>query len=119
MKQKIEEFEAFKVNGFIMLAIVGAIVLIGLWYLVNHLPGLSTLITQGQKIGEWVGDESTAEIGAWLAATFIAIAIPSLSGFFSIEPNQAAVLVLFGKYMGTVREAGLGNSPPISRQTLT
>ena len=27
-------------------------------------------------------------------------------GFFTLQPNEAAVLILFGKYMGTVRESG-------------
>jgi regulator of protease activity HflC (stomatin/prohibitin superfamily) len=31
----------------------------------------------------------------------------SLSGLFMLQPNQAAVLTLFGKYKGTVREPGL------------
>jgi len=37
-----------------------------------------------------------------LAATIVFI----LPGFFSLQPNQARVLVLFGKYKGTVRESG-------------
>ena len=36
-----------------------------------------------------------------IAAVFIA------SGFFSLQPNEARVLVLFGAYKGTVRESGL------------
>jgi regulator of protease activity HflC (stomatin/prohibitin superfamily) len=28
------------------------------------------------------------------------------TGFFTLQPNEAAVLVLFGKYVGTVRESG-------------
>ena len=30
-----------------------------------------------------------------------------LAGFYMVEPNQAAVLSLFGKYVGTVKEQGL------------
>ena len=29
-----------------------------------------------------------------------------LAGFFTLQPNEARVLVLFGKYRGTVRESG-------------
>jgi regulator of protease activity HflC (stomatin/prohibitin superfamily) len=36
-----------------------------------------------------------------------ALAIFLLVGLYSVEPNQAAVLSLFGRYVGTVREAGL------------
>jgi hypothetical protein len=31
----------------------------------------------------------------------------SLGGFYMVEPNQAAVLSLFGKYVGTVKDQGL------------
>ena len=30
-----------------------------------------------------------------------------LPGFFSLQPNEARVLLLFGRYKGTVRESGL------------
>ncbi len=42
-------------------------------------------------------------IGAVVAGVCLLI---SLSGFFSLQPNEARVLVLFGKYQGTVRESG-------------
>jgi regulator of protease activity HflC (stomatin/prohibitin superfamily) len=29
-----------------------------------------------------------------------------MSGFFTLQPNEARVLILFGKYVGTVRESG-------------
>ena len=35
-----------------------------------------------------------------------------LAGLYMVEPNQAAVLNLFGKYIGTVKDGGLRwNSP--------
>ena len=39
--------------------------------------------------------------------TFVIVDIACLSGLFILQPNQAAVLTLFGKYKGSVREAGL------------
>lgn len=36
----------------------------------------------------------------------------TMLGFYMVEPNQAAVLTLFGKYVGTVREAGLRFNNP-------
>jgi len=47
---------------------------------------------------------------AWavlLAATIIACA-----GLFTVNPNEAKVLTLFGKYIGTVRQAGLWFANP-------
>jgi ribosomal protein S15P/S13E len=37
----------------------------------------------------------------------VVVDIGCLSGLFILQPNQAAVLTLFGKYKGSVREAGL------------
>src|SRR4051794_30537639 len=42
--------------------------------------------------------------------TFVILAILDVgcfAGLFMLQPNQAAVLTLFGKYKGSVREAGL------------
>ncbi len=40
-----------------------------------------------------------------------ALALPLIvllmSGFFTLQPNEARVLILFGDYKGTVRESGL------------
>lgn len=38
-----------------------------------------------------------------------------LQGFFMVEPNQAAVLSLFGKYVGTVKDQGLRFTNPFYR----
>ncbi|MEO8127969.1 MAG: SPFH domain-containing protein [Bryobacteraceae bacterium] len=38
---------------------------------------------------------------------FFLVDIICLSGLFIVQPNQAAVLTLFGKYRGSVRDAGL------------
>jgi len=40
-------------------------------------------------------------------AILFAITMVSLGGLFSLQPNEARVLLLFGKYKGTVRESGL------------
>ena len=45
---------------------------------------------------------------ALLASGLLTLAVVvSLGGFYMVEPNQAAVLSLFGKYVGTVKEQGL------------
>ena len=44
----------------------------------------------------------------------------SLIGLYTVEPNQAAVLSLFGKYVGTVKEQGLRwNNPFYSKRKIT
>jgi regulator of protease activity HflC (stomatin/prohibitin superfamily) len=41
------------------------------------------------------------------AALVFAVSFVLLIGLFSLQPNEARVLVLFGEYKGTVRESGL------------
>src|SRR3546814_288695 len=41
-----------------------------------------------------------------------AVLLFCLGGFYMVEPNQAAVLSLFGKYVGTVKDQGLRWSNP-------
>ena len=40
-------------------------------------------------------------------ALIVIVAMIALTGLFAVQPNQAKVLTLFGKYAGTVRTAGL------------
>ena len=41
-----------------------------------------------------------------LAILIIVLAAVAINGFFIVQPNHAAALVLFGNYAGTVRESG-------------
>jgi regulator of protease activity HflC (stomatin/prohibitin superfamily) len=41
------------------------------------------------------------------ALVLLVVTIVLLTGLFSLQPNEARVLVLFGNYKGTVRESGL------------
>jgi regulator of protease activity HflC (stomatin/prohibitin superfamily) len=42
-----------------------------------------------------------------LLAVFLLIGSVLVScGFFTLQPNEAAVLILFGSYKGTVRDSG-------------
>lgn len=44
------------------------------------------------------------EVAGWVLADLVWTAF--LLGFFTLQPNMAAVLILFGKYRGTVRTSG-------------
>ena len=47
-----------------------------------------------------------------LGVAFLFIA----NGFFSLQPNEAAVLVFFGKYVGTVRDSGFFWTNPFNQK---
>ena len=46
------------------------------------------------------------EVPLVAALALLPVSITLLIGFFTLEPNEARVLILFGSYKGTVRESG-------------
>lgn len=78
---------------------------------IRSLPGIPTLLVLLVVIA----------VAGWLClgavnpdtATFVAsiivgaIALVCVFGLYMVEPNQSAVISLFGKYVGTVKENGL------------
>jgi len=52
-----------------------------------------------------------------LALLLLPVSIILLTGFFTLQPNEARVLILFGAYRGTVREAGFHWGNPFYSKT--
>lgn len=81
------EYKGFKANGFVMLFVALAVVAAGVWGIVHAVN---------------VDHGLTAIIGI--------VAVPlghvMLAGLMVIEPNQARVLVFFGKYRGNFLKEG-------------
>ena len=61
------------------------------------------LISGGCLIGF---QDSIGTFAPWLGGLCIFLALVTLIGFFTLQPNQARVLILFGAYKGTVSRAG-------------
>jgi regulator of protease activity HflC (stomatin/prohibitin superfamily) len=59
--------------------------------------------------GEWAGPFSVPRV----IAEVVALILVS-SGFFTLQPNEARVLVLFGSYKGTVRKSGFHWTNPFT-----
>jgi regulator of protease activity HflC (stomatin/prohibitin superfamily) len=76
---------------------------------VSGIPALLVLLLGGVAavilFGRGAADNSTGFLVGGLALGFVLLV--SLAGFFSVQPNQAKVLTLFGKYVGTVKTPGL------------
>jgi regulator of protease activity HflC (stomatin/prohibitin superfamily) len=113
MKQTIVEKPAFKVNGFIILSACVVLALVGAWLAFSNVT-LESIVTKGVKAVESLGDPD--EVVAGIIATILVIIVPSISGFFTVEPNQAVVLTLFGNYVGTVRDSGFWWTNPFTRK---
>jgi regulator of protease activity HflC (stomatin/prohibitin superfamily) len=109
--EQIKETPAFKINGFVAFVVVVALAIFGGWQIWSTIQGLIGVLGRSLKLGDF---SDLAELGAWLGAILLAVVIPSVSGFFTVEPNQAVVLVFFGSYVGTVREAGFWWTNPFA-----
>lgn len=88
------ETPASSFSGYAMLLILLVVFVAAAWVVAGGFPPEGA--TKLAKLG-FIG----TIIGAILALLFIA------SGFFMIQPNQAAVITLFGEYRGTERREGL------------
>lgn len=85
--EKIVEKPANKLNGFLMLFLTLAILVLDIFLLVQGIN------TQNPQI-------------LWIFIPLLLIFFLTLSGFMIVQPNDSRVLILFGKYSGTVRESG-------------
>lgn len=93
------EIEAKAMNGWAMLVLLlGAAVGLVLWFV------------------EIIAAGATATfIIAWSLSMLVWATL--LGGFFTLQPNMAAVLVLFGRYVGTVKTSGFHWANPFYSKT--
>ena len=85
--EKISEKSANKLNGFLMLFVLIALIVLDIYLLVNGIK------TDNIQI-------------LWIFIPLIFVIILVSSGFVVVQPNDSRVLILFGKYIGTVRNSG-------------
>jgi len=74
------------------------------WIMVIALPAAwAALLTYGVRQGLF----TSQVVGWWLGfAAAVLVTVACLCGFFLVNPNMSRVLVLFGRYRGTVRGDG-------------
>ena len=73
----------------------------------------------GAFVAGIVAAANSHENAGWLlgiAAIFLILAITGSCGFFTLQPNEAAVLILFGAYRGTVRDSGFFWTNPLNKR---
>jgi regulator of protease activity HflC (stomatin/prohibitin superfamily) len=66
-----------------------------------------------------LGAVANGQGGGWLlgvAPVLLILSIIGSCGFFTLQPNEAAVLILFGAYKGTVRESGFFWTNPFNKR---
>jgi len=85
--EKIQEKAAKKFNGFIMLIILIALIVLEIYLIV--------LIANTENVNI-----------LWIFLPMIFVIILLSVGFSVVQPNDSRVLILFGKYIGTIRNSG-------------
>jgi regulator of protease activity HflC (stomatin/prohibitin superfamily) len=93
--QTITESKAFRVNGYIAFAILFILVLLEA-YLVYEMA------------------EMKAVFLLWFFIPGVIFAGILAHGFLVVQPNEARVLVLFGRYIGSIRDDGLWWANPFT-----
>ena len=88
------------VSGWLLLFVNLTFFVAAIWLFVTGIRGVRT-------------DGILPVLGA--VALFI-VGLVTAGGFFTLQPNEAAVLVLFGSYQGTVRDSGFFWTNPFNRK---
>src|SRR5688572_3097491 len=97
------ERERQALNGWLALA------LIVLWF-------VATIAVMGSTAVDANADAISplaTGLRVWAAILMIAFGVLSCFGFFTLQPNEARVLILFGAYKGTVRHSGFHWANPL------
>ncbi len=90
---------------------VSGALMVGVWIALTGVMGylLYWLVTSGGS--DVVG--SRFWYAFWVFALLFIVWTVGMNGFFIVEPNESRVLLLFGRYMGTVRDAGFHYVNPL------
>jgi len=81
---------------------------------------VSLLVSALSAYGFFIGAQAHDPVIAFGALLSLIVFTFLLVGLYMVEPNQAAVLSLFGKYVGTVKEQGLRwNNPFYSKKKIS
>jgi regulator of protease activity HflC (stomatin/prohibitin superfamily) len=97
------ELRVRAVGGWLSLLIVLALFVAGICAFV---AGIVAAANSHESVGWLLGT----------SAIFLLLAIIGSCGFFTLQPNEAAVLILFGAYKGTVRDSGFFWNNPFNKR---
>jgi regulator of protease activity HflC (stomatin/prohibitin superfamily) len=97
------ERERHALNGWLALALVV------LWFI----AAVAVIVATGVAASEDAISPLAAGLRIWTGLFMIGFGVLSCFGFFTLQPNEARVLILFGDYKGTVRHSGFHWANPL------
>jgi regulator of protease activity HflC (stomatin/prohibitin superfamily) len=86
-----------------------ALVLVVLWFI----AAVALIIATGVAANEDGLTPLATGLRIWAGLFMIGFGVFSCFGFFTLQPNEARVLILFGAYKGTVRRSGFHWANPL------
>ena len=98
---KSREGPASTFNGYLMLLVLLAVAALGFWFVIHTMAGGPPDTVYGPARGVHILSVIGSVLVSVVALAFV------LVGFYMLQPNQAAVITLFGDYKGTDRTGGL------------
>ncbi len=107
--QQVTESKAFRINGFVALVILFVLVALDA-YMVYSLASA----THEAALRYHGGDGTRPLRILWVFFPMLFATIAWAAGLFVVQPNEARVLVLFGKYIGSVRDSGFRWGQPFA-----
>jgi len=94
-------------NGWVMLPVTILIFPVGVWLFIRFI-----------LMGVELSPGATPTIAMWatlaLSLVVLGLGVFSCFGYFTLQPNEARVLILFGAYRGTVRRDGFHWTNPLN-----
>lgn len=81
---------------------------------------IALVVFASMNVGSYPEDSVPTGAGLALAASIVLLCLWSIPamGFFTVQPGQARVCILFGTYKGTVRDSGFFWANPFFSRTL-
>jgi regulator of protease activity HflC (stomatin/prohibitin superfamily) len=101
----IRERECTTISGWLMLPAILIGIGLSLWQLIANIATI-----EAETAAPTVG----LAIGLWLFAIVVLVFL--LAGFFVVNPNEARVITLFGRYGGSVKRDGFHWANPLFRK---
>lgn len=106
------EKKAHAASGWLMLCVMVLAYIWSIYVFVTAAMGVDSYDEMGLDAPGSLVAMMVTSVVVFIAATFLS------KGFFSLQPGQARICVLFGKYVGTVRDDGLRWANPLYARSL-
>lgn len=83
--------------GWLLALVITAAVAFSTWTFFQFVANEDVVYNAEVMLPDWVN---------WLAFAVFTVAMIMLGGFYTLQPNESRVLILFGNYKGTVKKSG-------------